>query len=137
MNRRAEPGQLESRSLEADESVTEVLEHFSAMRVPGAVKVNSNQLNEVGGEDITKTDAKDNRKDVIENNVSGMFLPALFKNNREDFTENDESEMFLPALFKNNRNDYIGHIILNYDEHNHIVRESWFRGKRKIREFLK
>ena len=37
--------------------------------------------------------------------------------------------------FKSKKDEYIGHITLNYDEENILIREAWFQGKRKIREF--
>ena len=36
---------------------------------------------------------------------------------------------------KSMKDEYIGHITLNYDEENILIREAWFQGKRKIREF--
>ena len=40
-------------------------------------------------------------------------------------------------ILESSRKDYIGHIILNYDDKNHIIREAWFKGSKKIRQFLK
>ena len=76
-------------------------------------------------------------------NIADRFIRFMFGDNfysNENYiTEIVYNESSLPISYniESSRNDYIGHIILNYDEHNHIIREAWFRGKRKIREFLK
>ena len=76
-------------------------------------------------------------------NIADRFIRFMFGDNfysKENYiTEIIYNESSLPISYniESSRNDYIGHIILNYDEHNHIIREAWFRGKRKIREFLK
>jgi len=76
-------------------------------------------------------------------NIADRFIQFMFGDNfhsNEDYiTEIIYNESKLPISYniESSRNDYIGHIILNYDEHNHIIREAWFHGKRKIREFLK
>ena len=76
-------------------------------------------------------------------NIADRFIRFMFGDNfysKENYiTEIVYNESSLPISYniESSRNDYIGHIILNYDEHNHIIREAWFRGKRKIREFLK
>jgi len=76
-------------------------------------------------------------------NIADRFIHFIFGDNfhtKENYiTEIVYNESNLPISYsiESNRNDYIGHIILNYDNHNHLIREVWFRGKRKIREFLK
>ena len=76
-------------------------------------------------------------------NIPDRFIQFMFGDNfhsNEDYiTEIVYNESKLPISYniESSRNDYIGHIILNYDEHNYIIREAWFHGKRKIREFLK
>ena len=76
-------------------------------------------------------------------NIADRFIRSIFGDNfysNENYiTEIVYNESSLPISYniESSRNDYIGHIILNYNEHDHIIREAWFKGKRKIREFLK
>ena len=76
-------------------------------------------------------------------NVADRFIHFLFGDKfytRENYiTEIIYNKSKLPVFYriKSARDDYIGHITLNYDENNYLIREVWFQGKRKIREFLK
>ena len=52
-------------------------------------------------------------------------------------TEVEYNMSNLPAFykFKSGSNQYFGHIIINYNRDNQIIREAWFQGKKKIIEF--
>ncbi len=76
-------------------------------------------------------------------NAADRFIYFLFGDkfhtNEKYITEIVYNESKLPVYYniKSTGDDYIGHITLNYDENNFLIREVWFQGKRKIREFLK
>ena len=76
-------------------------------------------------------------------NVADRFIRFLFGDKfytHENYiTEIIYNKSKLPVFYgiKSTTDDYIGHIRLNYDENNYLIREVWFQGKRKIREFLK
>ena len=76
-------------------------------------------------------------------NTADRFIHFLFGDRfytHENYiTEIVYNKSKLPVFYgiKSTRDNYIGHITLNYDENNHLIREVWFQGKRKIREFLK
>jgi len=75
--------------------------------------------------------------------VADRFIDFLFGDkfhtNESYITEIVYNESKLPVFYKikSTGDDYIGHITLNYDENNFLIREVWFQGKRKVREFLK
>ena len=76
-------------------------------------------------------------------NAADRFIYFLFGDkfhtNEKYITEIVYNESKLPVSYniKSSGDEYIGHITLNYDENNFLIREVWFQGKRKIREFLK
>ena len=76
-------------------------------------------------------------------NAADRFIYFLFGDkfhtNENYITEIIYNESKSPVFYKikSSRDDYIGHITLNYDGNNFLIREVWFQGKRKIREFLK
>ena len=75
--------------------------------------------------------------------ISDRFIKYLFgesfESNEDYITEIIYNNANLPISYniESSRKDYIGHIILNYDDKNHIIREAWFKGSKKIRQFLK
>ena len=78
-----------------------------------------------------------------ETKISDRFIKYLygesFEPNEDYITEITYNNANLPISYyiESSRKDYIGHIILNYDDKNHIIREAWFKGSKKIRQFLK
>ena len=78
-----------------------------------------------------------------ETKISDRFIKYLygesFESNEDYITEIIYNNANLPISYniESSRKDYIGHIILNYDDKNHIIREAWFKGSKKIRQFLK
>ena len=76
-------------------------------------------------------------------NAADRFIRFLFGDKFYTYenyiTEIIYNESKSPVFYgiKSTKDDYIGHITLNYDENNYLIREVWFQGKRKIREFLK
>ena len=78
-----------------------------------------------------------------EHNITDRFLNYLLGDNfikhgaNEYITEVLYNQSNLPVsyIFKSVSDDYIGHITLLYDEENFLIRESWFQGRKKIREF--
>lgn len=73
--------------------------------------------------------------------VTQRFIYYLFGENF--FTEQDyiteirfnKSKLPVFYRFKSNNNEYFGHIILNYNRNNQMIREAWFQGNKKIVEF--
>ncbi len=78
-----------------------------------------------------------------ETKISDRFIKYLyganFEANEDYVTEIIYNNANLPISYyiESSRKDYIGHITLNYDDKNHIIREAWFKGSKKIRQFLK
>ena len=78
-----------------------------------------------------------------ETKISDRFIKYLygesFESNEDYVTEIIYNNANLPISYhiESSRKDYIGHIIINYDDKNHIIREAWFKGSKKIRQFLK
>ena len=78
-----------------------------------------------------------------ETKISNRFIKYLFgdsfESNEDYITEVIYNNANLPISYhiESIKKDYIGHIILNYDDKNHIIREAWFKGSKKIRQFLK
>lgn len=76
-----------------------------------------------------------------ETKISDRFIKYLYGENfNVDYiTEIIYNNANLPISYyiESFGKDYIGHIILNYDDKNHIIREAWFKGSKKIRQFLK
>ena len=76
-------------------------------------------------------------------NTADRFIQFLFGDRfytHENYiTEIVYNKSNRPVFYgiKSTRDNYIGHITLNYDENNYLIREVWFQGTRKIREFLK
>ena len=70
---------------------------------------------------------------------SEYLYGASFEANEDYVTEIIYNNANLPISYyiESSRKDYIGHITLNYDDKNHIIREAWFKGSKKIRQFLK
>ena len=73
---------------------------------------------------------------------SNQFINYLFGNNFTPYnngyiTEIQYNKDGFPIMYQINsmQNDYIGHIILNYNNQNNIIREVWFHGDNKIKEF--
>ena len=60
-----------------------------------------------------------------------------FNTNEGYITEVQYNQDGFPIMYqiKSMRNDYIGHITLNYNNENNIIREAWFQANNKIREF--
>ena len=73
---------------------------------------------------------------------SNQFINYLFGDNFTAYnngyiTEIQYNKDGFPTMFQINsmQNDYIGHIILNYNNENNTIREVWFHGDNKIKEF--
>ena len=60
-----------------------------------------------------------------------------FNTNEGYITEVQYNQNGFPIMheIRSMRDDYIGHITLNYNNENNIIREAWFQNKNKIREF--
>tara|TARA_B100001250_G_C19797914_1_gene789658 strand:- start:1355 stop:1888 length:534 start_codon:yes stop_codon:yes gene_type:complete len=73
--------------------------------------------------------------------ITQRFIQYLFGDNffieQNYITEVEYNMSNLPTFykFKSSRNQYFGHVILNYNRDNEIIREAWFQGKKKIVEF--
>jgi len=78
-----------------------------------------------------------------EHNITDRFLDYLLGNNfikhgaDEYITEvlYNQSKLPVSYIFKSISDDYIGHVTILYDDENFLIRESWFQGRKKIREF--
>ena len=62
-----------------------------------------------------------------------------FQTNEQYITEIIYNNSKLPVSYriKSTQNDYIGHMTLNYDTNDNLIREAWFQNKKKIKEFVK
>jgi len=76
-------------------------------------------------------------------NIAERFIHFIFG---EKFLTEEKyiTEVFYNKLrspvsykIKSARDEYIGHIIINYDKNNNLIREIWFQDKKKIKEFVK
>lgn len=73
--------------------------------------------------------------------ITERFIQYLFGENffteQNYITEVEYNMSNLPTFykFKSGSNQYFGHIIINYNRDNQIIREAWFQGKKKIIEF--
>ena len=62
-----------------------------------------------------------------------------FQTDEQYITEIIYNKSKLPVSYriKSTQNDYIGHMTLNYDTNDNLIREAWFQNKKKIKEFVK
>ena len=79
----------------------------------------------------------------ISHNIAERFIHFMFGDKFETeeqyITEVSYNKLKSPVSYniKSVRDEYIGHIVMNYDKNNNLVREIWFQGKKKIKEFVK
>mgnify|MGYP001488671451 CR=1 FL=1 len=77
----------------------------------------------------------------IPHSVTQRFIYYLFGENffteQNYITEVKYNKSNHPVFyrFESGNNEYFGHIVLNYDRDNQIIREAWFQGGKKIAEF--
>ena len=76
-------------------------------------------------------------------NITERFIKFIFGEKfftqEKYITEISYNKLKSPISYKikSTRDEYIGHIIMNYDKNNNLIRETWFQNKKKIKEFVK
>ena len=76
-------------------------------------------------------------------NITERFIKFIFGEKfftqEKYITEISYNRLKSPISYKikSTRDEYIGHIIMNYDKNNNLIRETWFQNKKKIKEFVK